>query len=52
MLCAVLKYKAAVPPLDVYIEVTTIQRASTVYNYLVKKEIRQTLKHIKRVRAT
>ena len=39
MLYATLKYKAAVPPLDVYIEVTAIQRASTVYNHLVEKEI-------------
>ena len=52
MLRAILKHKAVVPLLDMYIEVTTIQRASTVYNYLVKKEIRQTLKHIKRARAT
>ena len=49
---AVLKYKAAVPPLDIYIEVTAIQRVSTVYNHLVEKEIRQTLKYIKGVRAT
>ena len=49
---AVLKHKAAVPPLDVYIEATAIQRASTVYNHLVEKEIHQTLKHIKRARAT
>ena len=46
-----LKCKAAVPPLDMYIEVTTIQRATTVYNHLVKKEIRQIFKYIKRVRA-
>ena len=47
----VLKYKAAVPPLNVYIKATAMQRASTVYNHLVEKEIRQTLKHIKRARA-
>ena len=52
MLYTVLKYKAAVPPLDIYIEATAMQRASTVYNHLVEKEIRQTLKYIKEVRAT
>ena len=52
MLHAVLKCKAAVPPLGVYIEVTAIQRATTVYNHPVEKEIRQTLKYIKGVRAT
>ena len=30
MLYTVLKYKAAVPPLDIYIKATTIQRATTV----------------------
>ena len=35
-----LEREAAVPPLDVYIEATAMQRASTVYNYLVEKEIR------------
>ena len=40
MLRAILKHKVAVPPLDVYIKVTAMQRASTVYNYLVEKEIR------------
>ena len=49
---AALKHKAAVPPLDVYIEATAIQRVSTVYNHLVEKEIHQTLKYIKGVRAT
>ena len=52
MLYTVLKYKAAIPPLDVYIEVTAMQRVSTVHNHLVEKEIRQTLKYIKGVRAT
>ena len=52
MLYAVLKRKAAVPPLDIYIEATTMQRATTVYNHLVEKEIRQILKYIKEVRAT
>ena len=51
MLYATLKRKAAVPPLDMYIEATAMQRASTVYNHLMKKEIRQTLKYIKKVRA-
>ena len=49
---AVLKHKAAVLPLDVYIEVTAMQRAFTVYNYLVEKEIHQIFKYIKRARAT
>ena len=52
MLYTALKHKAAVPPLDVYIEVTIMQRASTVYNYLVEKEIRQTFKYIRGARAT
>ena len=46
-----LKYKAAVLPLNIYIEVTTMQKVTTVYNYLVEKEIRQTLIYIKRVKA-
>ena len=49
---AVLKHKAAVPPLNIYIEATAMQRASTVYNHPVEKEIRQTFKHIKGARAT
>ena len=52
MLYAVLKHKAAVPPLNIYIEITAMQRVSTVYNHLVEKEIRQTFKYIKRARAT
>ena len=47
----ILKYKAAVPPLDVYIEIITIQRVTTVYNYLVEKGIHQTLKYIRGARA-
>ena len=47
MLYTVLKYKAAVPLLDVYIKATTMQRVTTVYNYLVEKEIHQILKYIK-----
>ena len=47
-----LKYKAAVLPLNMYIEATAIQRVFTVYNHLVEKEIYQTLKYIKRARAT
>ena len=35
-----------------YIEVTAMQRATIVYNHLVEKEIRQTLKYIKGARAT
>ena len=35
-----------------YIEATAMQKISTVYNYLVEKEIHQTLKYIRRVRAT
>ena len=49
---AVLKYKTAVPPLNMYIEATAMQKVTTVYNHLVEKEIHQTLKYIKRVRAT
>ena len=49
---AALEHKTAVPPLDVYIEVTAMQRASTVYNHPVEKEIRQTLKYIRGARAT
>ena len=52
MLYITLKYKAAVPPLNVYVEITAMQRVSTVYNHLVEKEIHQTLKYIKGVRAT
>ena len=48
----ILEHKAAVPPLDMYIEATAMQRASTVYNHLVEKEIRQTLEHIRGARAT
>ena len=51
MLRAILKYKVVVPPLDVYIKATVMQRASTVYNHLVEKEIRQIFKHIKRAKA-
>ena len=46
-----LKREAAVPPIDVYIEVTAMQRASTVQDHPVEKEIRQTLDHIYRTRA-
>ena len=52
MLHAALKRKAAVPPLNMYIEATAIQRTTTVYNHLVEKEIYQTLKYIKGTRAT
>ena len=49
---AVLKYKVAVPPLNIYIEITAMQRVTTVYNHLVEKKIHQTLKYIKKVRVT
>ena len=52
MLYTVLEHETVVPPLDIYIETTAIQRASTVYNHPVEKEIRQTLKYIKKARAT
>ena len=52
MPCIALKYKAAVPLLNVYIKATAMQRVTTVYNHLVEKEIRQTFKYIKGVRAT
>ena len=48
----ILEYKAAVPPLNIYIEATAMQRVSTVYNYLVEKEIHQTLKYKRGARAT
>ena len=52
MLYTILKYKAAVLPLDVYIKATAMQRVITVYNHLVEKEIHQTFKYIKKARAT
>ena len=45
-LYAVLEREAAVPLINIYIEVTAMQRASTVQNHLVEKEIRQTLNRI------
>ena len=40
---AILKREAAVLPIDIYIEATAIQRASTVQDHLVEKEICQIL---------
>ena len=48
---AVIKCKAAVPLLDIYIEVTAMQRVTTVQDHLVEKKIYQTLKYIKKTRA-
>ena len=46
-----LEREAAVPPIDIYIEATAMQRASTVQDHPVKKEIRQTLDRIYKTRA-
>ena len=43
---AALKREAAVPPIDIYIEATAMQRASTVQDHLVEKEICQILNRI------
>ena len=42
--------KAVIPPLNVYIDTTAIQRATTVQGHLVEKDIHQVLKHIQGVR--
>ena len=47
---AVLKYKAAVSPLDIYIDITAIQRAATVQSHPVEEKIRQTLEYIQGIR--
>ena len=41
-----MKREAAVPPLDVYIDIIAMQRATTVQGHLVKKDIHQVLKYI------
>ena len=46
-----LKCKTAVPLIDIYIEATAMQRASTVQNHPVEKEIHQTLDRIYGIRA-
>ena len=43
---AILKCKAAVLLLDVYINIIAIQRAATIQSHLVEEKIRQTLKRI------
>ena len=43
---AALKHKAAVPPLDLYIDIVVMQRAVTVQSHFVKRNIYQTLKRI------
>ena len=48
---AALKREAAVPPLDMYIDITAMQRATTVQNHLVEKKIHQTLDCIYRTKA-
>ena len=49
---AVLKREAAVPLLDVYIDITAMQRAATVQSHLVEEKIRQTLECIQGIRHT
>ena len=39
-LWAILKYKAAVLPLDIYIDITAMQRAAIVQSHLVEEKIR------------
>jgi len=46
MLSTALKYKAAVPPLDLYINTVAMQRAVTVQSHFVEGNIQQTLKYI------
>jgi hypothetical protein len=48
---AALEREAVVLPIDVYIEATAIQRAATVQNHLVEKEIRRILERIQGTRA-
>jgi hypothetical protein len=43
--------EAAVPPLDVYIDATAMQRAATVQGHPVEEEIRRTTEHIRGARA-
>jgi len=36
---AIMEHKAAVPPLNIYIDTTAMQRAATVQKHLVEKDI-------------
>ena len=47
---AAMEREAAVPPLDVYIDTTAIQRATTVQGHPVEKDIHQVLKRIRGAR--
>jgi hypothetical protein len=49
---AALEREAAVPPLDVYIDTTAMQRAATVQSHPVEEKIRQTLERIRGTRHT
>ena len=49
-LYAAMEHKAAVPPLNVYIDTTAMQRAATVQKHLVEKNIHQMIECIQRVR--
>ena len=42
--------EAAVPPLNIYIDTTAMQRAATVQGHLVEKDIHQVLKRIQGAR--
>ena len=47
---AALEREAAVPPLDVYIDTTAMQRAATVQSHPVEEKIRQTLEYIQGIK--
>jgi len=47
----VLKCEAAVPLLDLYIDIIIMQRAATVQSHFVKENICQILKSIQRAKA-
>ena len=47
---AILEYKAAVLLLDIYIDITAMQRTATVQSHLVEEKIRQTLECIQGMR--
>ena len=43
---AIIKREAAVPPLDIYIDITAMQRAAIIQGHPVEKDIYQVLKCI------
>ena len=47
---AIIEREAVVPPLNIYIDTTAMQRATTVQGHLVEKDIHQVLKCIQGVR--